>query len=232
MDERPEVVHTGDPMGEAGERLARAVRGVLEGSAHARLAVPGGSALGALGPARIALGREFERVKFTWVDERCVPVDDPESNRGAAERAGWLGPDLAPRNIVPLFIDDERPADAVARTRDELKAIFSSALDVVLLGLGEDGHVASLFPGHFDAASESTVAHVADSPKPPSDRVTLTRPMLATARATILVAMGEAKRAALARLIAGDDALPACGLPGLTIVSDLDMSAVKRDGGG
>ena len=98
---------------------------------------------------------------------------------------------------------------------------FDGALDVVLLGLGEDGHVASIFPGQ--ASSAGRVAFVPASPKPPPERITLTRAFLATARETVLLATGEAKREALSRLLAGDPALPAHGLPGLTIVTDLAL---------
>ena len=106
-----------------------------------------------------------------------------------------------------------------------LTEIFDGAVDVLLLGMGEDGHVASLFPG-WSAPPGARVAFVAASPKPPPRRVTLTRSMLVNARCAILVATGEAKRSALDRLLAGDPALPAQGLPGLTVVTDLDPRVV------
>ena len=68
------------------------------------------------------------------------------------------------------------------------------------------------------------VAHVADSPKPPADRVTLTRRALDTARFVILVAIGESKRDALKRLVSGDETLPAHGLKGLVVVTDLELT--------
>ncbi|NNL66442.1 MAG: 6-phosphogluconolactonase, partial [Myxococcales bacterium] len=87
---------------------------------------------------------------------------------------------------------------------------------------GEDGHVASLFPGRAVPRGAS-VAFVADSPKPPAERVTLTRALLESARTSVLVAAGEAKRAALERLLTGDPELPAQGLPGLVVVTDLEL---------
>jgi 6-phosphogluconolactonase/glucosamine-6-phosphate isomerase/deaminase len=66
--------------------------------------------------------------------------------------------------------------------------------------------------------------HVPDSPKPPADRITLTRRALETAKTSLLVAIGEPKREALTRLIGGDASLPAWGLPGLVIVTDLDLA--------
>ena len=69
------------------------------------------------------------------------------------------------------------------------------------------------------------MAHVVDSPKPPPSRITLTRAALATAGRTVLVATGEAKREALARLLSGDPALPAQGLRGMVVVTDLELAA-------
>jgi 6-phosphogluconolactonase len=223
--ETPQRVTAADPVAMAGEMLAGALRAAMYETELVRLAIPGGSALAALGPARAALGRDFARVQLTWVDERCVPASDADSNRGAAERAGLLGDDgaAAPRHVVPLYLDDESPRDAALRAEDELSALFDSALDVTLLGMGEDGHVASLFPGRFERRVEGCVAHVGDSPKPPPRRMTLTWPMLATSRTTILLAHGEAKRAALQRILAGDPGLPAVGLPGLVVVTDLQL---------
>ena len=107
------------------------------------------------------------------------------------------------------------------RLERELRESFGGALDVVLLGLGHDGHIASIFPGRPPLTG--LAAHVANSPKPPADRITLTRPLLATARHTILVAGGEKKRAALEGLAAGRAELPATGLPGLVICTDLKL---------
>jgi 6-phosphogluconolactonase len=212
----------------AGQVLGSALRAVLRERETVRLAIPGGSALAAATAARAALGRDWSRIALTWVDERCVPEAAEDSNRGAARRAGLLdcGEDAratpAPARVLPLFEDGETPAEAVARVESRLGAELGGQLDVLLLGMGADGHVASLFPGR-PVPAEVRVAHVADSPKPPADRITLTRPLLETARHAVLLATGEAKREALERLLAGDPTLPAQGLAGLVVVTDLAL---------
>ncbi len=96
------------------------------------------------------------------------------------------------------------------------------ALDVALLGMGEDAHVSSLFSG-FPELGNERVAFIGTSPKPPAQRSTLTRRMLAPARRTILVATGEAKHVAVERLHRDDATLPATGLPNLIVVTDLGL---------
>jgi len=222
------------PFARAGEVLQRALHDVLARRPQARLAIPGGSALDAAPAARTALGEDWHRVALTWTDERCVPVGDPASNRGAATRLGLLGAegtasgDPGPAFALPLYEAGETPDAAVARASAGFAAHFSNGLDVVLLGMGSDGHVASLFPSRPDAAP-GWVVHVADAPKPPPDRISLTRAALATAACVVLVAAGESKRPAIERLLAGDARLPAAGLEGLVVVTDLDAIEAEED---
>lgn len=195
-----------DPVRDA----ARLVRETL--APDVRLAVPGGSAAAALDEIR--RDTSWSTLRLTWVDERCVPLAHVESNRGAALRAGWLD---GPRQL-PLYLDGETPGEAVARVRRLLHRDYDDGLDVVLLGLGADGHVASLFDG--PGPQDAIVTHVAQSPKPPADRITLGRGILATAKRTVVLAFGAEKRAALRRLREEDPSLPATGLPGLVVCTD------------
>jgi 6-phosphogluconolactonase len=229
--EPPRLIVTGDPVRAASAELARAIEQVLSQHETASLAVPGGSALAALPCARKRLGDAWSRVLLTWLDERCVPLADTESNRGAAQRLGALAAENRdadpaepmPALQLPLYLDGESPDQAVARVEEQLRVDFHGRLDVLLLGMGDDGHIASLFPSR-EPPRGGLVAHVPDSPKPPADRITLTPAALATARHAVLLVMGEPKRAALLRLLAGDPELPAQGLAGRVVVTDLDVT--------
>lgn len=215
----PELVRAAQTAASAGERLARAIAAADARRGACRLAISGGSALAALPYALKDMPEgTWSRVQLTWADERCVALADPASNRGAYKALGL--PPLALE--LPLWEDGDDPESALRRVSRALADALGGGLDVVLLGLGEDGHVASLFPGHPACAASAAVVHVDDSPKPPPRRMTLGLPLLRATPRAIMLAAGEGKRAALRRLLARDPALPASALPDLTIVTDLD----------
>lgn len=232
MGEGLRVIRSDDPVRLAATRLADAVAVVDRAHGSARLAIPGGSALEAVEPAREALGGAWSRVRLTWVDERCVPEHDEASNRGTAHRVGALDEKDPPADELPLHLDGESGETSVVRVEAGITRRFQDALDVVLLGMGEDGHVASLFPG-FAPPAGARVAHVRSAPKPPRERITLTPRLLATAAGVVLLATGEAKRTALERLVRGDPSLPAgalleaLGAGVVTVVTDLALRGAR-----
>lgn len=182
-----------------GERLDRGARHV---------AVSGGSAVRAYG----AVAGRASGAQWWLVDERCVPADHPDSNtRAIREALGHQARIHEPRG-------DLEPEDAAWLYADELVHALGPepVFDLVVLGLGEDGHTASLFPGHPEAgAAHAPVIGVRGSPKPPPERISLTLPVIDRARCTVMLAAGEGKRDALARLRAGDAELPPARLRGL-----------------
>lgn len=217
-----ELVTSETPALAAANRVAEALR--LTAGDSPRLGIAGGSVLAALPLLRERLPAGlWSALRLTWVDERCVPLASPDSNHGQALRAGYLDPKAPPGFELPLYLDDETAQAAGARVTSALATHFDSALDVLLLGMGEDGHIASLFPGHPICRVAGLVAPIFDSPKPPPQRITLTLPLLAKAEQVVLLVQGESKRVALGRLLLGDPALPAAALHRVTVVTDLGL---------
>jgi 6-phosphogluconolactonase len=142
-----------------------------------------------------------------WADERCVPWSSPESNYGAAYRMLFKHVDVPPGQIHA--IDDTLGAVEAAEAYESiLRKAFQPEtgsfprIDLILLGIGEDGHIASLFPGSpLLRETRRWVAPVLDAPKPPPVRVTLTLPVINSARHVVFVAAGPGKRAILSQVI-------------------------------
>jgi 6-phosphogluconolactonase len=146
-----------------------------------------------------------------WLgDERCVPDDHPDCNAKMIRESLYANARAEPPSLHVLQ-SPEIPEDAAwlygLAIRDRVP---DCVFDIVLLGMGPDGHTASLFPGHPALACvDAPCVAVRDAPKPPPERVTLTLPVLRAARFTLLLVTGEEKRAMLARVRAGDGSLPA-----------------------
>ena len=176
----------------------------------------------------------WKRLYLTWVDERCVPFGDPQSNRGSAYGSGVLDAKHPVGLELPLYLDDEGPQEACQRVEWVLSQDFQEGLDILLLGMGEEGHIASIFPSmpaqggpppsenlRFITPSLVLVYSVLNSPKPPPQRITLALSFLERAGETILVAAGESKRRALEELKAGNPNYPATHLKNLRVFTDL-----------
>ncbi|WP_129839086.1 6-phosphogluconolactonase [Streptomyces sp. RFCAC02] len=187
----------------------------------------------AASPARDAV--DWGRLDVWWGDERFVPGDDPERNhlqaREALLDAVPLDPDRVhpmPPSHGPYGVDVEAAAEAYAA---EL-ASAADPFDVLLLGVGPDTHVASLFPGMAGVReTDRTVIAVREAPKPPATRVTMTLPTIRTAREVWLLAAGEDKADAVATALAapGEAEAPAAGAFGLTrTLWLLDTAAAAR----
>ena len=171
--------------------------------------------------ARQSVGRnvDWRRVELWWGDERYVSSDDGERNAGQA-RAAWLSHvDLDPDRVHEMPAADEEYVgvmDAAAAYGEEVRAHGSGRFDLVMLGVGPDGHVASLFPGTPQLDADSITVAVTDSPKPPPQRVSLTFPALNRSRQVWFLASGEGKAEAVARALGGADVhdVPAAGVRG------------------
>ena len=160
------------------------------------VALPGGSVAEAVIPRILAARITWAKTHIFWCDERDVAGSDVHSNSGQAAR-WWADSALANDAHVHEMTDGHTAVALAASAYDALLRHHLGAslrLDVVLLGVGEDGHVASLFPGHaaLDVLSPAAIA-IYDSPKPPPRRLTLTLPVLTQARETIVAPFGTGK---------------------------------------
>jgi len=140
-----------------------------------------------------------------WSDERQVPLDDPASNYAMAKAALLDRVPIPVEQFFPLVGD---PTPALRRVPPD--AGGRPRFDVIHLGIGEDGHTASLFPGSPALQEkQALVAAVYNAPKPPPERLTLTLPVINAARAVLFMVQGASKREALARARRRDPAVPA-----------------------
>ena len=218
LAERVQVVEGPGELAEAAARAAMAdLEAAVEAYGTATWVLTGGSTPAAayrrLAAHDLRAGVEWDRVRVAMGDERCVPPDHPDSNWGQAAAA------LLDHVPVPAHhllrpqgeLGAEPAADAYQATLAALPAAPGGAprLEVVWLGVGEDGHCLSLFPGRPEVeVGDRLVVPVHDSPKPPPDRVSLTLAALAGTERLLVLAAGAGKAGAVARARAGDDRLP------------------------
>jgi 6-phosphogluconolactonase len=171
-------------------RRAVAERGLFS------IALTGGSVAEAFFPRLARVPFDWSRTEVFWGDERAVPPSDPASNYGRA-RGLWLEPAGAPPERLHRMEGEAPDLAAAAESHaGELVRLLGAPprLDLALLGVGPDGHVCSLFPGHPLLREERRwVAAIEDAPKPPPRRLTLTLPTLAAARLVVVAALGSEK---------------------------------------
>lgn len=153
-------------------------------------------------------GTDWRRVHWFWVDERCVPADDAGSNYAMARRALFEPAGIAGANIHRVA-GELGPAEAAAEYCAEIRRFFAlndgelPVFDVVHLGMGPEGHTASLFPGEARIADRLGLAAAVRTPKPPPVRVTLLPGPILAARHIFVLAAGSDKAEAAARAAGG-----------------------------
>lgn len=191
---------------------------------------------------------DWTRVSLWWGDERFVPADDPDRNAGQAKEAvldalAALGMPASGVHPMPASdgADGDDPDAAARRYAAELAEAAREegvtgplpVFDVLVLGAGPDGHVASLFPGHPSLEAGDVdgveVIPVRDAPKPPPTRLSLTLPAITSAEEVWLVVAGEEKAPAVAEALAGPGPLPASRAHGASrTLWLLDRTAASR----
>ena len=211
MSTHPEVVHTSHFAREAASRILAAGREAIAQRGLFRLGLAGGNTPKAVYAALAAESGSlpWERVQITFGDERCVPPGDAASNYRMA-RESLLDRVTIPEGNVFRLRGEAEPGAAAQEYEERLRAVAARfgeeryVHDVLLLGMGEDGHTASLFPG--SEALEETVRNVipALGPKPPPQRLTFTFPLINAARVVVFLVNDPGKQAVVDSALRGE----------------------------
>jgi 6-phosphogluconolactonase len=188
--------------------------------------------------ARLAAASDVDwsRVSFFWGDERFVAPDSDDRNAKQAREAflDAVGVDPARVHEIPSTADADSVDAAATAYADVVRAEGGGSFDLLMLGVGPDGHVASLFPGFPQLKVDDAIAvGVTDSPKPPPERVSLTFPALNRSEAVWFVVSGEDKAEAVGRALAttppGVHEIPATGVRGqVETIWFLDREAASQ----
>ncbi|HEV7773079.1 MAG TPA: 6-phosphogluconolactonase [Conexibacter sp.] len=199
------------------EVVAAAIEAACAARGVAHVALAGGRTPARTYELLAEIVTDWRNVHLWFGDERCVPLDDPDSNDTLVRRAllDRLPDDPgSPRPIVHAVAraGDGDPAAAAADYERELRASVPSeaagtlpSLDLALLGLGEDGHTASLFPDDPTLDERERLCIAVHGRKPPFERVTLTLPVLRAARAIVVLTAGTGKAWAVGQMLSGPD---------------------------
>jgi 6-phosphogluconolactonase len=216
MKAKPNVIRTKNFVSDAAAFILEQARKALAERNEFRIALSGGNTPAPVYARLAAEGDDlpWDRVRFTFGDERCVPPDDPQSNFRMA-RGNLFVPAAVPETSIMRMRGEIDPQKAALDYEQQLEAIAAQRgepmyrHDLILLGLGPDGHTASLFPGTA-ALEEMTRAVVANFvPKLDSWRLTFTFPLISDAR-NILFLVGALKSPELIeRVLEGDRQFPA-----------------------
>ncbi len=191
----------------AAERIVETLRAAVAERGHCAVALAGGSTPRAtyevLGTSALAAAVPWGAISWYFGDERAVPLDHAQSNYRAACETLFAGRPQELERVHPMLVGDfdgSYDLEAAARAYGER---LPDPFDLVLLGLGEDGHTASLFPGSPALAERVARVSVVTGPKPPNPRLTVTPPVIETACEILVLVSGAGKAEALARALEG-----------------------------
>ncbi len=182
------------------EHLGARIAAVLETQDLCHVALPGGRTPAGCLAHLAELSLPWERVHWYLGDERCLPPGDAERNDNMIEQHLWrvIDAPASNRHPIPAELGAEQAAEFYAGLIDALDRI-----DIVLLGMGEDGHTASLFPDNPALEDERAVVPVYHAPKPPGERVSLGITTLQAAAERVVLTTGAGKRDAIGQIKAG-----------------------------
>lgn len=217
--------HTDELIRDVVAKLSRFARDCIESRGAFHIVLAGGTT-----PRAVYQGlRQIETDWSVWHvyfgDERCLAAGAMNRNDTMTQQSWLIHVTIPSRQIhaIPAELGSREGAAAYAQKLQKI-----DTFDLVLLGLGEDGHTASLFPGHLLGSEESApdVLAVTDAPKPPPERISLSAHRLSQARQVWFLVTGEAKRRAIESWQHESSSIPAlaiCPLYGVDIYTDLEL---------
>lgn len=206
----------------AADYLATRIHNVLADRDSCHVALPGGTTPAACLRRLATMDLPWSRIHWYLGDERCLPVGDPDRNDTLLADCLWSQADIPEENCHRTRAE-LGPAAAATEYSEQLSLV--GHLDVVLLGMGEDGHTASLFPDNAGLSLTEAVIPIFDSPKPPPERVSLSIPSIQAADLRVALITGAGKAAALAQ-VRNDAQLP------INRVGPLELFADQAAAGG
>jgi 6-phosphogluconolactonase len=198
-------LRTFDDARDAAEHCAAQILQYLGDSPRSTLAISGGSSPRIMFEIFAAIPFDWNRVQLFWVDERCVPPTDAQSNFKLANDT-WLAPAKFQAANVHRVQTEHSPKEAAKMYSDELRLVFGEGIpkfDVIHRGMGPDAHTASLFPGEPLIDDRTGLAAAVFVEKLNSHRVTLLPPVLLAAKHTVLLVAGADKAEPLANVLYG-----------------------------
>lgn len=192
--------------------IAQKASEAIEDHGFFTIGLSGGSLPKIVCPGLLALQIDFSKWRVFFCDERYVPISDADSNFLGVKQHLLGKASKGPEQV--LTINHEIPLDEAAKDyENRLKGWYPGvdlpSLDMLLLGMGPDGHTCSLFPGHpLLHETSRLVAPISDSPKPPPCRITLTYPIINAAKCAVFVSTGASKASVLKQVLEGDGEEP------------------------
>ena len=194
----------------ATETIALIAATAIKQRGEFHLVLAGGSTPKAIYQTLNALSTDWSAWHIYYGDERVLPADHADRNSVMAQTAWLANSPIPPKQIHPIPTE-EGLVPALASYRQTLSSV--GIFDLVLLGLGEDGHTASLFPGHdFGTEPDAPdVLRILDAPKPPPQRISLSANRLSNAHQVLFLVTGAGKQDAVKRWMGGE-AIPAAAI--------------------
>jgi 6-phosphogluconolactonase len=194
----------------AAETIVQASAAAAEQGRRALIALSGGSTPKRMGQIlaseEVASRVHWDNLEVFWGDERWVPLESPESNAGEAMR-GFLDASPIPAEYIHPFVTTGDPVAAAAQMSDTIQSAMRengvSAFDLVLLGMGDDGHTASLFPGTTAMHEEDRLVISHRVPKLDTNRLTFTPPLINASAKVVFLVGGAGKAAMLHKVLDG-----------------------------